>query len=176
MIIPGELVVGFTIGEGKHYALPTEENDLIIAMRENSVSEEDIQKILFFGKNPPEFPNHIINCDYTVHEVEAEEEHSAMGRSCTSNHSVIGYDKILKYGFSGMLEIIEKAEKVNGELPMYRAMKRICKSAGKLGSKYARKASELLAAKAPGIGQRPPQQRHQILRFQRLQHKHLTAG
>ncbi len=150
VIIPGELVVGFTIGEGKHYPVPSDESELIKAMKENGVSEEDIRKFLDFRTAPPEFPNALAGCDYTLRENQAEEEHSAMGRSCTSNHSVIGYEKILKYGFSGMLDRVLEAEKHNGELPMYRAMKRICRSACMLGTRYARKAKELLHGKAEG--------------------------
>ena len=50
----------------------------------------------------------------------------------SDNHTIIGYEKVLKKGFDGLLKDIEAAEKINGISDMYEAMKMLCKAAGVL--------------------------------------------
>ena len=50
-------------------------------------------------------------------------EWAAIGRCIAENHSVIGYEKVLKLGFEGILKEVERCEAENGPRDMYSAMK-----------------------------------------------------
>ena len=81
--------------------------------------------------------------DFSKKELEMDDEWAAIGRCMSDNHTIIGYEKVLKKGFSGLLEDIEAAEKINGTSDMYEAMKMLCKAAGILGERYADEAVKI---------------------------------
>ena len=57
----------------------------------------------------------------------------------TSNHSVIGYEKVLRLGFEGLLEEVERC---SSDTPFYRGIKKLCKAACTLGERYAEEAEK----------------------------------
>ncbi|MGN1099560.1 MAG: pyruvate formate lyase family protein, partial [Christensenellales bacterium] len=152
-IAPGELIVGFNFGDGKYpdFFIPDDSEENRELMRKNSISEEDIEEYYRLG---PEFRSLDFTdgrnlCDVsevklTKAEREMRDEWASIGRCICHNHSVIGYDQVLKLGFEGLLRKVEEAEKLNGELPMYNGMKNICRSAMRMGEKYALEAERLL--------------------------------
>lgn len=81
--------------------------------------------------------------DFTTQELELDDEWAAIGRCMSDNHTIIGYERVLKKGFSGLLREIEAAEKVNGPSDMYDAMKQLCHAASVLGQRYAAEARRL---------------------------------
>jgi len=140
-IAPGEIIVGFNFGDAKYDEyVPIDDPELV---RLNNISEEDYK----IYKQDVDF-NNIVGCDgfgaLCKKEQQSQTEWAGIGRCISGNHSVIGYEKVLKLGFEGLLKEVEKYEKLNGTNPMYRAMKQICSSACKMGEKYALKAEELL--------------------------------
>ena len=146
VIIPGELIVGFNYGEAAcpEYYYPPDSDDGRRVMRENGISPEDIERYFDAVKNPAVPSTPPASVSFTEEEKQAEWEWSAIGRCIDSNHSVLGYEAVLKKGFSGLLEEVEEAERKNGPCPLYESAKRICLSAAGMGEKYARKAAELL--------------------------------
>ncbi len=88
--------------------------------------------------------------ELTAEETDSGAEWAAVGRCIDGNHSVIGYEKVLKFGFKGLEEQVVRYEKQNGTNPLYRSMKEICTAACEMGKKYANAAKEL---KASGNGQ-----------------------
>ena len=157
-IIPGEIITGFNYGTGKlddRYCPADTPTDRAY-MRENHISDEDIEK--FFAVNSQyktlDFrfglgfvPESAVTL--TQKEQYARNERSSVGRCMCANHSVIGYDKVLKLGFSGILKEIEESEKRNGGSSVYSAMKLLCSSAMLIGHKYAQEARRLLQSKDP---------------------------
>lgn len=59
----------------------------------------------------------------------------------TSNHSVIGYEKVLQLGFEGLLEEVNS---VCSDTPFYRGLKKICETACTFGERYAEEAERLI--------------------------------
>lgn len=146
-IAPNELITGFNFGDGKYterYDIrKTEEIDIL---RKNNISEEDIEKYFEIPeeKRKAHYVSRWDECILDKFERYAHSERTAMGRCMYANHSVIAYEDVLKLGFSGLLEKVEKAEKEKGELPLYNAMKTILKSAMSLGEKYVKEAERIL--------------------------------
>ena len=151
VIIPGEIVVGFNFSNVSDYELimPRDDEAGRAVMTNNGVSKEDMDRFFAFCQDPPTNPNSWQTPEITQLEHQLEKEWTGISRSIDGDHSVIGYDRILKRGFSGLLEDIAAAEKKNGQKPMYTAMRTICQSACKMGDKYAQKAQALLDAGDP---------------------------
>ena len=146
VIIPDELIVGFNFGEGElhEYFVPEDNEFGRNAMARNGISPEDMERFFEVVKNPPANPTEPVNVVMTETELQSEAEWASIGRCISSNHTVLGYEEVLKKGFSGLLEEVIAAEAANGEKPMYRAIKSICAAACGMGEKYAQKATELL--------------------------------
>ena len=157
-IAPGELITGFNYGDGdfEETYIPKNNEADIKLMRENSISEEDIKKYFsidekysgidfIYGSNLNPLSYELL----TEEEKQAEKEWSALGRCTCHNHSVIGYEKVLKLGFSGLIKEIEAYEKKNGGCSMYCGAKDICSAALTIGEKYADETKRLIAENNP---------------------------
>lgn len=70
-------------------------------------------------------------------------EWTSIGRCISDNHSVIGYEDVLKLGFEGLLDKVNRYEESKGPSDLYNSMKIICRAAGKLGERYAELAKEM---------------------------------
>ena len=150
VVIPGELIVGFNYGEAdcSEYYFPTDDEEGRRIMRENGIDEQDAARYFACMNHPFVSDSAPVTVDLTEEEQQAEWEWSAIGRCVDSNHTVIGYEAVVKKGFSGLLREVEEAERKNGSCPLYVAAKRICLAAAGMGEKYAQKAGELLASEA----------------------------
>lgn len=142
VIMPGELIVGFNFPDSKYneYFSPenTEEHRRLSEL--NGISLEDFEE--YFSGTSVNFPK-CVTPDLTDEERQSEIEWAAIGRCIDGNHTVLNYEKVLKYGFRGIYEEILKYERVNGENLLYTAMKRICLAACNMGKKYAEAAKKL---------------------------------
>lgn len=156
VIIPGELIVGFNFGEGKHseYFFPEDTPEHRHIMAENGISPEDTELYFSLKNSSGLIPNLSPGVCLSPEEEQSDTEWAAIGRCIDSNHTVLGYEQVLKEGFSGLLARVTAAEEKNGPLPMYSAMKKICGSALRFGEKYSTAARELLSANAPGYDRR----------------------
>ncbi|MBQ8551312.1 MAG: helix-turn-helix domain-containing protein [Clostridia bacterium] len=155
-IAPSELICGFNFGDAPDKGesnMPQNDEAGISLMRENGISEEDIGKF-FSGICDLPLPKTIMGqgftreCDVlTLTEVEkaAKAERSSLGRNTNANHTVIGYEKVLKYGFEGLYKQVCEYEAKNGSSPLYTSAKSICLAAMKMGEKYAAEAERLIA-------------------------------
>lgn len=143
IIIPGELIVGFNCPEDELWK-PQDTEEGWQLMRDNGISEEDAKQY-FENATEPHLPWwNAVETHLTQEEWWTQDERSANGRCIDSNHTVLGYEQVLKKGFAGLLEETIAAEKKNGENAMYRSIKEICEAALTMGEKYAAKARELL--------------------------------
>lgn len=157
-IAPEELIVGFNFGDGEitDFSWP-EKNDRDIALlRENGISEEDMEKFFAvdnrygdFGEEG-EYLYQPSMTPLTEEEKAANEEWAAIGRAVVHNHTVIGYEKVLTLGFEGILKEIEENERKNGASPFYNGLKDVCSAALCIGEKYAEEAERLLKEGAQG--------------------------
>lgn len=151
VIIPGEIVVGFNFSNEPDYEniMPCDDEAGRAVMRDNGVSQEDMALFFSFRADPPTNPNGWKEPGHTETEIQLDQEWAGISRGIDGDHSVIGYEMVLKRGFSGLLEDIAAAEEKNGQRPMYTAMRSICKAACKMGNKYVQKAQALLEAGDP---------------------------
>ncbi len=81
----------------------------------------------------------------TQQEWDAAAEMAAMGYNICANHSVIGYEQVLRLGFEGLLAHVEDCAAKNGDSSFYEDLRILCRAGCALGEKYARKAAELAA-------------------------------
>ena len=150
-IAPHELIVGFNFGDGAlgEYCSPGDDEAGWELIRRNGISETDARQYFqvcgsagqTYRLSPPPV--------LTREEAESEEEWAAIGRCIDSNHSVIGYEKVLRLGFEGLLGEVERYAEQNGENGMYRAMRSLCSAACHMGEKYAQTARSLLESNDP---------------------------
>lgn len=152
VIQPGELIVGFNFADSKYseYFSPSpddsEEHRLCAA--KNGISPEDLETYFGYIRNPLDLYGWQ-SPSLTKEEAEAQREWAAIGRAIAENHTVLGYEKVLKLGFRGLLDEVLAFEKENGENELYNAAKAICTAACRMGQKYAQAAKELLDAGDP---------------------------
>lgn len=153
VILPKELVVGFNYSDPPRCQAAfyqtiedTEQNRK--EMAENELTPEEIEQYFQIFSNKEIDFDISFKDSLTKEEKEARIDYSADGRCIAENHSVLGYEKILKYGFEGILKEIEHFETENGSNNLYVGVKRICMAACNMGEKYAAKAEELLRNKA----------------------------
>jgi len=144
VIIPGELIVGFNFGEADcdEFFQPNNDTAGWEIMRNNGICDEDAQ--LFFDFKTSPIATSPLSAQLTEAESLSDQNWSAIGRCTDSNHTVLGYEAVLKKGFSGLLTDIEALIEKNGSCPLYESAKNICTSAASMGDKYAQKAKELL--------------------------------
>ncbi len=147
-IAPGELIVGFNFGEEAYgeYSLPGDDEQGRRVMREHGISDEDAAAYYDIRARKERMLSRIERAPWTEEEKQMDAEWAALGHCTGANHTVLGYERVLKLGFEGLLREVEKYEAINGDRAMYRAMKAILRSAVRMGEKYAEKAEELLAA------------------------------
>ena len=124
-------------------------------MRENSISDTDIDEYFkidgFYRDEWYLYGVALWNDKFELTETEnaARKDMSALGKCISHNHSVVGYDKVLTFGFEGLLKEVEAYEEKNGASAFYSGIKTVCKSALHIGEKYAESAEELLNTKNP---------------------------
>lgn len=147
VIIPGEKIVGYNYGDGAfgEYVIPGNDPVGRDLMEKNHISEEDREA--FWSLDPVYYgdcDSH--SADLTPEEIMAHQEWTAIGRCICANHTVLGYEKVLRLGFSGILEEIRAYAAINGDSPHYRSMETLCEAACTLGETYAREAETLMEA------------------------------
>lgn len=153
---PGELITGFNFAERPFhdYYMPQGNEADVEMMRRSGISEENIEEYLNTCSTVRDFNFYagrnigvVIPVQLSKEETEAAEDRAVVGRCICSNHSVIGYESVLKLGFEGILKKVEEWERQNGASPLYESMKSVCRAACGIGEKYALEAERLLASK-----------------------------
>ena len=145
-ILDGELIVGYNYGLEERFNIedtPKKREEL----KNEGFTEAEIET--FFtnaDKNFYKLPKEVY---YDACERNMHDEWVSVVRPQVSAHNVLSYESVLKFGFSGLLQKVEKYEKLNGNSPLYTAAKNICKAACFMGDKYASEAERL--SKAHGL-------------------------
>ena len=114
-------------------------------MKKNGISQQDIQA--YFALEP--ISNPTLTPEISDVEKNMQQEWASIAICLSWNHTVIGYKEVLRLGFRGLLEKVEKFEQENGPCELYTAAKKICLAACEMGKKYAAEARRLLDAKDP---------------------------
>ena len=150
-IAPGELITGFNLADkGLEHKIPEDIEKDREFIEASNISKEDLEAFMAIDgavkKTEVRLGQYLyeVPVDLTKAEQQAFDEWAAYGRYICANHSVIGYERVLKIGFEGLLKEVEAYEEKNGSNGMYRGIKNICSAALTMGEKYAQKAKELL--------------------------------
>ncbi|MBS6475434.1 MAG: helix-turn-helix domain-containing protein [Clostridiales bacterium] len=146
IIHDGELIVGYNYGSTDSYDWG-DLNSLKVnwpvfkeKMKSGGFSDSELEE--YYEKKLQSYKLFSIsNPDTTISEKAMMlSSDSAIGAYLiTSNHSVIGYEKVLRLGFEGLLEEVERC---SSDSPFYRGLKKICKAACTLGERYAEEAEK----------------------------------
>ena len=150
VIIPGELLVGFHFADSvfREYFRPDDTPEDRALMRDNGITEAEIERY-FAVRREDRRLFRTVSPELTQEERDSQTEWAAIGRCIDSNHSVLGYEKVLRLGFRGILAEVEAWERQNGTNPLYASMKRLCIAACGMGHKYADEARRLREAHDP---------------------------
>ena len=162
VIIPGELITGFNFGDGNYGDLfiPKNEAEHIALMKQNAISQQDIEdyfkadasfKTVTFVAGLNLTPQEDVGLSQK--ENEAAMEWAGLGRSICSNHTVVGYEEVLKKGYEGILSEIRAYREKNGGNHLYDAAEMICTEALQIGEKYAAEAKRLLDNRNPNYAE-----------------------
>lgn len=152
-IIPGEIITGYNFGafEGI-YTDKTPEN--IQLMKKNGFKDREIE--LYFRYAGPYLDKirymkgeSKVAATLPENESQAQREWAAIGVCTSANHSVISYEKVLKYGFEGLYDQVIHYENKIGSNPLYNGIKKVCKAAMSIGDKYVLEAKRLLEQNDP---------------------------
>lgn len=147
VIIPGELIVGFNFTNSKYDENFTPENteEHRNLAKLNGISQTDMDTF-FAYLNENHVLHQTVSPEMTQTQIESTIEWAAISRCIDSTHTVIGYEKVLRLGFRGLLEEVCAYEKRNGTNPLYTSAKQICEAACQMGRKYADAARALKAS------------------------------
>ena len=147
IIAEGELIVGYNYADddrGYGYLYSPVPDDLAgrAVLRENGFAPGEIES--YFSNREKAGARFKYSPVTGLHEKYSDlsRERSARAAGIDSNHSVIGYEKVLKLGFEGLLKQVQGR---GGSNSLYRAMEMLCGAGCKLGQNYAAKARQLLS-------------------------------
>ncbi len=148
IIAEGELIVGYNFGDGDHEHMPKDDAAAAEVLREAGFHEPQIAWFLENRRHQYKLHRHFVNKDriWGLRDEHGCAEWAKKGFCMKDNHTVIGYEEVLKYGFRGLLERIEKYEKRNGGCALYEAAKLMCQAGCQLGRRYAAHAQALAEA------------------------------
>ncbi len=161
-IFPGERIVGYNFSDGsKEYTwhrddtlrqwqpstmFTEEEMEWFIANRGKAASRLGVppqeQAVPIWG---------LWACWETPEDKAILEDFSACGHIISDNHSVIGYNMVLTLGVEGLLDKIASFRNSNGNLPLYDACERVCRSFGVFMRRYGEEAARLAAEEAEPV-------------------------
>lgn len=153
VIKEGELLVGcnYGLGEWAHECADIQLNRGFISEDEAKALKEEARAAeRKYRRQPPDDPNG------ELFEQLAKEGAIGGGWVMTDNHTVIGYEQVLRLGFEGLQKKVEEYEKSNGESEWYSAVKRVCRAACAIGERHAEKARELGLEKIAEICEKVP--------------------
>jgi len=142
-----ELIVGYNFGINEFFESGLDQDGIKDSMRKAGFDEDQIDWYLDDTVPVAKYQHLAIERVLTEKEKQLEAElaitNSDPHRSITANHSVIGYEQIVKYGFAGMLEKVNQYAAANGESSFYEALRMVCEAGCEYGSKYAQEAEKI---------------------------------
>ena len=150
IIQDGELIVGWNYGDGElgeqWKPVPGNAADYAV-MAENGFGGDEID---WYYMHKPEADKHMRPPPPLPESGERERllegERAILARCVTANHTVLGYEQVLRLGFAGLAEKADGYAAQNGDSPFYRGVKTVLDAACGLGDKYAEEAERLAAA------------------------------
>lgn len=147
VIWDGELIVGYNFGKNEIFESGLNAEEIAESMRKSGFSAEQISWYLDESVPVAKYTYIPVETKITEKQRQLEAElavtNSDCHRSITANHSVIGYEQIVKVGFEGMLEKVDHYARENGESSFYEALRMICKAGCVYGEKYAEEAMRI---------------------------------
>lgn len=148
IIQTGELIVGYNFGDAGYEGLSDNLDTAKEQLKQGLFSDDEIKWYFMHKDEAPQFFTLVATEDIlNQKDLELEKEMSAvmtaMDKCITDNHTVIGYEKVIKLGFQGLIKEVESYSSKNDE-DFYAAMKLVCEAGCDFGERYAKKAGELL--------------------------------
>lgn len=138
-----EVIVGYNYGDAGYEWLSTNPDITREQLKQGLFSNDEIEWYVTHKDESHKILKRIAPED-TLNQKDSElaKELAAMGMCLTDNHSVIGYEKVLKLGFEGLIKEVEKNAAENTK-DFYDAIKLVCEAGCIFGERYAEKALEV---------------------------------
>ncbi len=146
-IQPGELIAGNNYDQiVPQWKLPEDNEEDLAELRRNGFTEEQIEAYLK-ARDRYCRGRKTARVEFSKTETDSHDgpdgDWSAIGRCVSSNHSVIGYEKLLRLGFTGLLDEISEFRRAGGDNEVLRAAERICTAGCAMGERIAGEARRL---------------------------------
>lgn len=142
VIQDGELIVGYNYGDGGCEWLSDNTETAKEQLTQGLYSEAEIEWYFKHKKEADSYYKEIpVKSTLTKKERELANEYASLGFCLASNHSVLGYEKVIRLGFSGLLHEVEKHS--DGS-EFYESLKLLCEAGCVFGERYAKKACEMI--------------------------------
>ena len=161
-IFDGERIVGYNFADGNMEETWQDEETLRRRQPASMLTEEEMEWLIASRgpassrvSVPPQ--EHAIPvwglwaCWETPEDKAILEDYSACGHIIADNHSVIGYHMVLTLGVEGLLAKIASFRNLNGDLPLYDACERVCRSFGTFMYRYGAEAARLAEEEADSV-------------------------
>lgn len=152
-IAPDELIVGYNFGDGEYGGLTGNRGRDREIFASNGFSAEQIEA--YYAEYPDFYTHTPIEENFSPALAALIGEravcNSAGRSSITCNHTVLGYEKVLKMGFEGLLAEVEEAAVQNGDSLFYEAERIVCRAGMALGERYAVHADSLAGNEADPV-------------------------
>ncbi len=161
-IFPGEQIVGYNFADGSREYTGHNDDTLRQWQPSSMLTEEEMEWFIAnrrrassrIGVPPQEQAIPVWGlwaCWETPEDKAILEDFSACGHIISDNHSVIGYNMVLTLGVEGLLAKIASFRNLNGNLPLYDACERVCRSFGIFMRRYGEEAARLASEEADSI-------------------------
>lgn len=141
-----ELIVGYNFGKDEYFDAGLDQERVKEALRKSGFSEAQAEWYLDRSVPVAKYSHIPIEGTFTEKEQQLQAEgaitNSDYRRSITANHSVIGYEQVVKEGFEGLLEKVNRYAAINGESSFYDALRSLCEAGCEYGEKYAAEAEK----------------------------------
>lgn len=155
-----ELITGYNYGDGGYEYMSGDRTRDSALLRENGFTDEQIE--WFYSPESDQNGYYIAPVveNFTQKERELIDEGAAINsdykKSITANHSVIGYERVIKEGFSGLLGEVELYAAQNGDSDFYSALRMICEAGCVMGERYASEAERIGRGDIASVCRRVP--------------------
>ena len=154
IIQDNELLVGCNFGDGDCEYLSSDTEKAREQLQRSGLSDDAVNWYLTEGLAARQrFSRQSQEPMRSEQAHQLNQEGASIGFCLTDNHSVIGYEQVLRLGFEGLLELIDQtAEKAGAAAddPFYGPIRHVCQSACILGDRFADQARSLASQTEPG--------------------------
>lgn len=144
IIEDGQLIAGCNYGDGEYEYLSPTPAVAREQLKQGLLSDEQIDWYFAHAAETASFFTVSAPADTLCRkDLELEEELASCGFCLVGNHTVLGYEQVLKLGFEGLKDRVQRY-KTETHKDFYDGLLLVCDAGCALGERYAKKAEEII--------------------------------